>query len=92
MGQDVNPGGLAGEELRGLANEGVRGVSPALAGVGGVQSPIGQAAGAYITSIITGDQSFDAGVLHQVVTTLSQGTANVSGAAGQAGVEGGAGG
>ncbi len=59
-----------------VAEHGVAAVSKAVsAHAGGSVAPV---AGAYITSIITGDQAFDEGVLHRVSNVLATGAkANV---------------
>ena len=55
-----------------VADHGAAAVSTAVAAHAGV-TPGSKAAGAYITSIITGDQAFDEGVLHQVSNVLATG-------------------
>lgn len=72
--QAQSTGSLQGDLLNLLAQHGVQGLPQTTVTGGQTLTPGGQAAGAYITSIITGDQAFDANVLHQVVSTLSQGT------------------
>ena len=54
-----------------VADHGAAAVSTAVAAHAG--GTPGKAAGAYITSIITGDQAFDEGVLHQVSNVLATG-------------------
>ena len=56
-----------------VATHGVAAVGQAVA-AHAPASGAAQAAGAYITSIITGDQAFDEGVLNRVSSVLATGT------------------
>lgn len=58
-----------------IAAHGAAAVSSAVASHAAQASALNpsKAAGAYITSIITGDQAFDEGVLHRVSNVLAQG-------------------
>jgi hypothetical protein len=56
-----------------VAAHGAAAVSSEVAAHAGVARPGSEAAGAYITSIITGDQAFDEATLHRVSNVLATG-------------------
>ncbi|MDI9847433.1 hypothetical protein QM467_05080 [Rhodoblastus sp. 17X3] len=57
-----------------IAQHGVSAVNSAVTSAAAAATAPGQqAAGAYITSIITGDQAFDEATLHRVSTVLASG-------------------
>lgn len=57
-----------------IAAHGANAVSSAVNAAAAASTPGSKAAGAYITSIITGDQAFDEGVLQRVSNVLAAGS------------------